>query len=188
MPRDFDRHVRARHPVHVIHQLEGRYRDNHEDQNRHHGPEHLDDGVVRGPRRHRIPFVAKTNNDVEQETQDEQSDQTDYDQEFVVKCRQPVFDRRRRRLHSDFPGPRPLRPSERSERSTADRHQRQHKPWAGYDLLCVQSRHLTLSLQPHTRGGVSERALEQERTVLTRSTTTASPDLFESRCQREAIP
>src|ERR1700719_2636032 len=100
-----------------------------------------------------------------------------------MKCGQPVFDWCRRRLHTDFPAPRSLRPSERSKGGTADRHQRQHKPCAGCDLLREQSRHLTLSLRPLTRGGVSERAPEGERAVLTRATTTASPDLSQSRCK-----
>ena len=183
MSGDFDRHVRVRHPVHVIHQLEGRYRDNHQDQNRHHGPEHLDDGIVRGPRRHRVAFVTKANDDVEQQTQDEESDQKDDDQELVVKCRQPVFDRRGRRLHADFPAPRPVCPSERGEGGTADQHQREHKQCAGGDLPREQSRHLTLSLQPLTRREHPERrfreGFREGRTCPHSARPNLSPGLFE---------
>ncbi len=120
MPGDLDRHVRVRHPVHVIHQLEGRDGDNDQDQHWHDGPQHLDDRVVRGTRRHRVARVVEANHDVEQQAQHEQRDQRDDDQQLVVKRRQTVLDRRGGRLHAELPRPRPFGPRDRTNDGATD--------------------------------------------------------------------
>ena len=96
MAGDLDRHVRVRHPVHVIHQLEGRDRDDDQDQHRHDRPQDLDDGVVRGARRHRVAPVVEAHDHIEQQPHDKDRDQKDDDQELVVERVQPVLDRGRR--------------------------------------------------------------------------------------------
>src|ERR1700726_4334278 len=100
-----------------------------------------------------------------------------------MKCGQPVFDRRGRRLHADFPTPRPVCPSERSKGGTADQNRRERKHCAGGDLPREQSRHLTLSLQPLTRRWHPERrfreGLPKGRTCPHSARPNLTPGLFE---------
>ena len=87
-----------------VKQLEGRDRQQDQDQDRHAGPDHLDQGVVRGLGGHRVPFGVEAHHDVDQQRQNEERDDRDHDQKDVVEVDQLLLQGGDAGLGANAPG------------------------------------------------------------------------------------
>ena len=100
---DLHRHFGRRDLQLIEQQAERRHRDRHQDQHRHHGPDHLYGGVVRGARRHRVGARVEFHDHDRQQGKHEQDNRGGQPEQEVMEPDDVVHDRRRRRLQPEFP-------------------------------------------------------------------------------------
>jgi hypothetical protein len=98
-----DRHVGWRQVTLEVQQAERRDGDGDQNQDRHHGPDHFDERVVRGLGRLRVRLGVELDHHVDQKRQNEQRDQRDDDQQEIVEVVDELHHRRCGLLQTQLP-------------------------------------------------------------------------------------
>jgi hypothetical protein len=101
---DLDVDVALGHVALEVEKPERRNGDGHQDEDRNHRPQHLDQRVVRGLGGNRVGLGVEPYHHIEKQAEHEERDQRDDDEQEVVQRMDPRGDRRDGVLEAELPG------------------------------------------------------------------------------------